>query len=110
MTLFDSMKKGTVELLVLSLLSESDMYGYQMVREILKRTDGKYVLKEGALYPVLYKLTDANMVTSYTIRHGRRPRIFYHLEPSGYEHGKQIYCEYQALAKSVQTITDGKFD
>ncbi|MBR2901792.1 MAG: PadR family transcriptional regulator [Clostridia bacterium] len=110
MTLFDSMKKGTVELLVLSLLSESDMYGYQMVREILTRTDGKYVLKEGALYPVLYKLTDANMVTCYTIHHGRRPRIYYHLEPSGLEHGKQIYNEYLDLTKAVRTITEGKFE
>ena len=84
MTLFDSMKKGTVEVVVLSMLLESDMYGYQLVQEILKLTEGKYVLKEGALYPILYKLTEKNYVSTYTTYYGRRPRVYYLLEPAGF--------------------------
>ncbi|MBR5137364.1 MAG: PadR family transcriptional regulator [Clostridia bacterium] len=110
MTLFDSMKKGTVEVVVLSMLLESDMYGYQLVQEILKLTDGKYVLKEGALYPILYKLTEQNFVSTYTTYYGRRPRVYYHLEPAGVEYAKSIYNAYNELTQSVYAVTANKYN
>ncbi len=109
MTLLDSMKKGTVELLVLSLLSESDMYGYQMVQEIRSRTGGKYLLKEGALYPVLYKLTDAGYLTYRRETQGRRTRLFYHLEPAGAEYAKVIVGDYVDLTNAIMGIVGKKF-
>lgn len=110
MTLFDSMKKGTVEVVVLSLLMESDMYGYQMAQEMLKLSNGSYVLKEGALYPILYKLTQKNYITTYTTYHGRRPRVYYHLEPAGVEYAKTIYTEYQKLTQAVHAIAGNKYE
>lgn len=50
------MKKRTIDhthLLVLSLLAGEDMYGYQMIMELARRSDHTFEMKEGTLYPVL---------------------------------------------------------
>ena len=52
-------KKQNIEhtqLLVLSLLSGEDMYGYQMIVELARRSDHTFEMKEGTLYPVLHGL------------------------------------------------------
>lgn len=49
-------KKQTMDhaqLLVLSLLAGEDMYGYQMIVELARRSDHTFEMKEGTLYPVL---------------------------------------------------------
>ncbi|NTV73622.1 MAG: PadR family transcriptional regulator, partial [Holophaga sp.] len=47
--------KGSTPLLLLSLLTDGPMYGYQIIETVKQRTDGTYTLKEGALYPALHK-------------------------------------------------------
>ena len=46
--------KGGTTMLILNLLSTGDMYGYQMVRELEKRSDNIFTLKEGPMYPILH--------------------------------------------------------
>ena len=48
------LKKGVLEILVLHLLSEQDMYGYQLIMALDERSQGMFKLKEGTLYPILY--------------------------------------------------------
>ena len=57
------MVKGTANSLLLSLLEEKPMYGYQIVKEIEARSQGYFMFKEGTLYPALYRLEKAGMVT-----------------------------------------------
>ena len=52
-------------LLVLSLLKGQDLYGYQMITELERRSDHTFQMKEGTLYPVLKKLENSGHVTSY---------------------------------------------
>ena len=52
-------KKQAIEhsqLLILSLLAGEDMYGYQMIVELARRSDHTFEMKEGTLYPVLHAL------------------------------------------------------
>ena len=49
-------RKGLLPLLLLHLLQEKDMYGYELVKTIAARTNGTIIVKEGALYPILYQL------------------------------------------------------
>ena len=56
-------KKGSVELLVLHLLSIQDCYGYQLTQLIEELSNGKILVQEGSLYPVLYKLSEAEHTT-----------------------------------------------
>ncbi len=58
------MKKGVLEMLVLKLLEEEEKYGYQLISELKEKSDGMFLLKEGTLYPILYRLEDEAFVES----------------------------------------------
>lgn len=75
---------GGTSLLLLSLLKERDMYGYEMVEELARRSDSTFQLKEGTLYPLLHSLEKERCVESYiTKTSGGRARKYYRLTPEG---------------------------
>nr|WP_275975695.1 helix-turn-helix transcriptional regulator [Geothrix terrae] len=76
--------KGSTPLLLLSLLCEGPMYGYQIIETVRQRTGGTYTLKEGALYPALHKLEATEFIASYweTQENGRERR-YYAIQPAG---------------------------
>lgn len=51
MVVSDNVKRGTIELLVLTLLDSRDMYGYELVQEIKKQSNKLYIMQESSLYP-----------------------------------------------------------
>ena len=57
-------KRGSVEMLALLILNEDDAHGYRIVQEIKDRSDGRLIIKEGSLYPILYKLSDEGYIIS----------------------------------------------
>lgn len=62
------MKKNAIEhtqLLLLSLLSGEDMYGYQMIAELARRSNHVFDMKEGTLYPVLHSMEKEGLVEAY---------------------------------------------
>ena len=62
------MKKQSIEhtqLLILSLLSSRDMYGYEMILELARRSQNVFEMKEGTLYPVLHGLEKQGYVAAY---------------------------------------------
>lgn len=76
--------KGSTPLLLLSLLTDGPMYGYQIIETVKQRTDGSYTLKEGALYPALHKLEAAEFITSYwQTQPNGRDRRYYAIQPAG---------------------------
>ena len=77
-------RKGLLPLLLLHLLQEKDMYGYELVKTIAARTDRMILIKEGAMYPVLYQMLEAGQVSEQRVPHKRRmTHIYYHLEEPG---------------------------
>lgn len=101
-------QRGISTLVILSLLSQEDMYGYQLVQEMEKQSGGSLITKEGALYPILYKLLDQGFVSDQKVLVGRRmTRIYYHLEPSGREHLKALTEEYLKVSQGVMRILQG---
>jgi len=50
------LKKGSLQLCVLALLSKNQMYGYEIIKALQKESDGFFDLKEGTLYPILYRM------------------------------------------------------
>ena len=80
-------KKKSLEhasLLVLGLLAAEDMYGYQMIVELARRSDHTFEMKEGTLYPVLHGLEKDGYVEAYqqTAPTGRM-RKYYHITRKG---------------------------
>lgn len=98
-------RRGVMSLVVLALLEREDMYGYQLVEEVSKRSGGLITTQEGSLYPVLYKLEDAGLISSRKIPVGkRRQRILYHLEPAGTQQLREMVAEYRSFVQGVFMI------
>src|SRR5687767_8803040 len=57
--------KGSLDLMLLALLEERPMYGYQIVKELRTRSDEVLHLQEGTLYPALHRLEKAGLVEGY---------------------------------------------
>ena len=60
------MKKGVLDMLVLKLLENDKKYGYQLIQELREKSGDIFCLKEGTLYPILYRLEDEKLVESST--------------------------------------------
>ena len=81
------MKKQSIEhthLLILSLLAGEDMYGYQMITELARRSQNVFSMKEGTLYPVLHGLEKQGYVEAYQqAAESGRMRKYYRITRSG---------------------------
>ena len=60
-----SLVSGSTTMLLLKLLSEKDMYGYEMIEELKKRSENVFALKAGTLYPLLHGMEDKGLLTCY---------------------------------------------
>ena len=100
-----SLLSGSTPLLILSLLKDEDMYGYQMVSELAKRSDDTFQMKEGTLYPLLHSMEKEGYVRSYTkIAPSGRERKYYHLTASGGSRLEFMEKEWQVLTKQVNAV------
>jgi PadR family transcriptional regulator PadR len=78
--------KGSTTTIILNLLQTKDMYGYEMIKEIEKNSEGVFNLKEGTLYPILHSLEIKGILTSYWDEgEGARKRKYYCLTDGGRE-------------------------
>lgn len=111
MDIKNSFKKGCVEMLLLAVLENEDMYGYQISQTILSRGGDYLKIPEGSMYPTLYKLQDKGMVSSYEQQAGKRlKRIYYHIEKPGLEYLKELKKEYYIVNESIMKFLKYKAD
>ena len=78
--------KGSTSLLILQLLQERDMYGYELVKEMDQRSDHGLQMKEGTLYPALHKLEKQGYIECYWVEQEKGPaRKYYRITIAGQE-------------------------
>lgn len=83
----ENVRGGIVELLVLHLLCERDMYGYEIRQTLAKRTNMAYEMKEASLYGPLYRMSSRGLISSHKEMAGeKRFRMYYHIEDAGREY------------------------
>ena len=105
MGITEGLKRGTVELMLLTLLKDEDMYGYQLSQELEIRSKGLFLLQEGSMYPTLYRMLEKGLVSDRIEKVGkRRTRVYYHIEPRGSEYLKTIKREYCSLNRGVLNV------
>ena len=79
-----AMKKGSVELLMLSLLEHGPVHGYQIGRLIESRSGGRLVFRASSLYPVLVRMEDRGWIKGRWVEaKGERRRRYYRLTRKG---------------------------
>jgi PadR family transcriptional regulator PadR len=85
MKLWQDVMKGSIDSLLLCLLAEQTMYGYQIIKELSKRSQGYFKFKEGTLYPALHRLETKGLITgSWQMLPSGRQRRYYHLTEKGH--------------------------
>ena len=99
---------GSTTLLVLSLLSTGDKYGYEMIAELDARSDHTFTLKEGTLYPILHGLEKEGAVKSYTREADTgRTRKYYRITKKGLKALEEQKKEWVAFSEKVNAILAG---
>ena len=100
-------KKGSVEMLILTLLNDQTMYGYQISQEISDRSGNIINIPEGSLYPTLYKLLEENYVADERRLVGKRmSRIYYSITEKGRERLQDLYRDYTLVHKGIKGIME----
>ena len=76
--------KGSTASLLLYLISQQPMYGYQIIKELETRSQGYFKFKEGTLYPALHRLERAGLILGkWQVPPGSRQRRYYHITDKG---------------------------
>ena len=60
--LLQQLKKGVLEMLVLELICQKPTYGYELMARLKTQSGNLFTLKEGTLYPIVYRLEDEGMI------------------------------------------------
>lgn len=101
------MAMGT-SMLILKLLEEKDMCGYQMIRELEEKSNQVFALKEGTLYPILHGLEEQEAIESYEkMAESGRKRKYYHMTPKGKKLLEEKAKEWNAYQEAVQLVMGG---
>ena len=99
---------GSSTMLILSLLEGGDMYGYQMIEELRKRSNDVFDMKAGTLYPLLHQLEQKGYLISYDRPAGEaRIRKYYSLTESGRSFLREREAEWEKFSGAVRNVMGG---
>lgn len=100
--------RGSTSILILSLLSTKEMYGYQITQELKSSTDGVFELKEGTLYPMLHALENDGAIEAYwqDADNGKR-RKYYRITAEGGRLLAGKTHEWKIFSKAVNSVIGG---
>ncbi|MGL5379215.1 PadR family transcriptional regulator [Clostridium sp.] len=98
------LKKGVLELCVLSVLSRKECYGYELINEISEHIK----ISDGTIYPILRRLTQEGYFTTYLQESQEGPpRKYYRLTELGYQTKDSLQREWLGFSNSVNNIIMG---
>ena len=94
--------------MILSLLSREELYGYQMITELSRRSAHTFELKEGTLYPILHGLEAAGLVTvREKAAETGRMRKYYRITKKGLKMLEEKKAEWSFFAEKVNAVICG---
>jgi PadR family transcriptional regulator, regulatory protein PadR len=99
---------GVPELLILRLLEQEEMYGYEIVQAIRDRTDAVIAVGEGVVYPVLHGLEHDGALKSRRKTVNGRSRIYYSITPAGLRRLTDLSKSWTSLTAAIQTMLKGE--
>ena len=100
---------GSTILLLLTLLAETDRYGYEIIKELEDRSDSTFKFKEGSLYPVLHKLENKGYVKSYMAKGDTgKERKYYKITNSGQKQLMEEKKKWEVFSSSVNKVIGGE--
>jgi len=102
------LKKGVLEILVFKLLSNQEKYGYQLIHELRQKSNGCFTLKEGTLYPILYRLEKDGMIVGKWNKEQDREvsKKYYSVTPKGKAELTELIKLWKDFSEGVTEILD----
>jgi PadR family transcriptional regulator PadR len=99
------LKRGSLELIVLHLLSLGEAYGYEIVTALTERTNGALAVTDGTLYPVLYRLERGGFVAvRWETPQRGVPRKYYRLTRTGHGELARLTHEWNSFAGAMAQL------
>lgn len=99
---------GATDLLLLNLINEKDMYGYEIISELETKSDKVFKFKEGTLYPILHRLENSGYLKSYKAKGDTgRQRKYYEITKKGKNQLVEEKQQWEVFSKSMNKIIVG---
>ena len=99
-----SLISGSTTMLLLKLLAEKDMYGYEMIEVLRERSENVFELKAGTRYPLLHSLEAKGLLNAYEKEAGNKVRKYYSIT----KHGRKILdekkSEWEIYSRAVANV------
>ena len=106
--IYENVRGGIVELLILHLFQERDMYGYEIRNALEERTLGAFDLKDAALYGPLYRMASRGLISSRKELVGeKRFRVYYHIEDEGAQYLAYGIEQIQYVFSGIMNLLGG---
>ena len=99
--------KGSTTMLILELLGDENMYGYQMIKKLSEKSENIFELKEGTLYPILHSLEENNLITSYWDNSTAKRRKYYAITEKGKKQLKERKEEWKLFSNGINKVIGG---
>lgn len=104
MSVNKSLISGSTAMLILRLLEDKDMYGYEMIETLEKKSNNVFTLKAGTMYPLLHSLEEKNYLTSYESPVNGKLRKYYSITKDGRKYLKSRKEEWQEYQEAVLNV------
>ena len=98
------LKRGFLEICVLSVLQKEDSYGYKIIKDLSNFIE----MSESTLYPILKRLEINNCLTVYSIEHNSRLRKYYKITPLGNQKIDEFLIEWKAVMEVYEIIKENQ--
>ena len=104
MAIDKSLISGSTAMLILKLLSDRDMYGYEMIETLKERSNNVFELKAGTLYPLLHALEEKGALTAYEKPVGGKVRKYYSITKQGRKALREKKEEWDTYSRAVAEV------
>ena len=98
------LKRGFLEVCVLSALDREDSYGYKIIKDIYPYIE----ISESTLYPILKRLESSNLLSVYSVEHNSRLRKYYKITAGGKTKIEDFLREWEDITAIYDFIKGGK--
>lgn len=104
MSVDKSLISGSTAMLILRLLEEKDMYGYEMIETLQEKSQNVFQLKAGTLYPLLHSMEEKGYLQAYEDMVNGKMRKYYSLTRDGKKFLKEKKAEWQEYSNAVANV------
>lgn len=94
-------------MLVLNLLKDENMYGYEMIKKLKEKSENIFELKEGTLYPILHALEEKGLISSYWDETTAKKRKYYAITEKGKKQLNDKKEEWKIFSNGVNNVLGG---